>query len=117
VKWLSRLTRSDAEVEADALEARTRTLSATCIRDVVPGEPVTVAGTVRSVTVRPRTDVTALVAELYDGTGLLTLVWLGQRQLRGVTAGRPMVAQGRVTTRSGKRYLFNPRYELRPFGT
>lgn len=117
MKWLSRLTRSDLEVEADQLEARTRTLSATCIRDVALGEPVTVAGTVRSVTVRPRTDITALVAELYDGTGMLTLVWLGQRQLRGVTAGRPLVAHGRVTERHGKRYLFNPRYELRPFGS
>jgi RecG-like helicase len=117
VKWLSRLTRSDAEVEADQLQARARTLAATPLREVALGRPVTVAGTIRTVTVRPRTDVTALVAELYDGTGTVTLVWLGQRQLRGLTAGRAVVVNGRVTERNHRRYMFNPRYELRPLGS
>jgi DNA/RNA endonuclease YhcR with UshA esterase domain len=117
MRWLDRITWSDAQVEAEALQQRTRTLAATPIADAVAGEPTIMAGTVRTVTVRPRTGVSALEAELYDGTGTVTLVWLGQRQLRGITPGRPMVVYGRLTCREGRSFVFNPRYELRPFGS
>ena len=62
--------------------------------------------------VRPRAGVPALVAELYDGTGSLSVVWLGRRQIAGVEPGRRMRVEGMVTESDGRPVLFNPRYEL-----
>jgi RecG-like helicase len=117
MRWLERLTRSDEQLHAEDLQELSRTQEATSIRDAVPGEPTTLAGTIRTVTVRPRSGVPALEAELFDGTDAVTLVWLGQRQIRGITPGRPIVVLGRVTRRAGRVYVFNPRYELLPLGT
>jgi len=77
-------------------------------------ELVTLRGTLNSVTVRPRGGVPALEAELVDGSGALTLVWLGRRRIAGIDAGRAMRVTGRVG-RHGQdqtRILYNPRYEL-----
>jgi hypothetical protein len=74
--------------------------------------PVTVFGTVRSVTIRPRAGVPALEAEVYDGSGVITLVWLGRRTIAGIGPGRQLRATGRVTSSEGRRLVYNPRYEL-----
>ena len=55
-------------------------------------EQVRVAGTLRTVTLRPRAGVPALVAELYDGSGSISLVWLGRRQIPGIEPGRAVIA-------------------------
>ncbi len=44
-------------------------------------------GTLRTVTVRPRGNSPTLQAELWDGSGSLTLVWLGRREHPGNRAG------------------------------
>lgn len=75
---------------------------------------VEVSGTLRTVTLQPRGGVPALEAELTDGTGVLTLVWLGRRSIRGISAGRAVVVSGRVGLQDGVRVMYNPRYELRP---
>jgi hypothetical protein len=75
---------------------------------------VTVSGTLKAVTLRPRAGVPALEAELWDGTGVLLLVWLGRRRIAGISPGRRLTATGRVATVDGRRALFNPRYELKP---
>ena len=76
-------------------------------------KPVVVAGTLRQVVLRPLAGVPTLEAELYDGTGTVTLVWLGRRRIRGLDPGRSLVASGRLTQRDGKPTVFNPSYELR----
>lgn len=76
--------------------------------------PVTLQGTLRSVTLRPRGGVPALEAELHDGTGTVTIVWLGRRRIAGIEAGRALSASGRIGVHDGRRVLYNPRYELRP---
>ena len=50
--------------------------------------------------------------ELYDGSGTVTLVWLGRREIAGISPGRQLRATGRITTNGGRRVIFNPRYEL-----
>jgi hypothetical protein len=60
--------------------------------------------------------VPALVAELYDGTGTLAVIWLGRRQIAGVEPGRRLRVEGMVTEQDGRPVLFNPRYELVPAG-
>jgi len=72
----------------------------------------TVHGTLRSVTLRPVDGVTALEAELYDGSDSVTLIWLGRRTIEGVEAGRQLTAHGRIGRRGEERVLYNPAYEL-----
>ncbi len=55
-------------------------------------------------------------ADLWDGTGAVTLVWLGRRNIPGIQPGRRIIAHGRVTHIKGERTIFNPTYELRPRG-
>ena len=54
--------------------------------------------------------------EVYDGSGAVTLVFLGRRRIRGIEPGRSLVARGRLTKRDGRPTLYNPSYELRPTG-
>ncbi len=73
---------------------------------------VTLHGTLRAVTLRPCGGVAALEADLYDGTGTVTLVWLGRRRITGVEPGRQLTAQGRLGCHNGTKVLYNPRYVL-----
>ena len=71
------------------------------------------AGTLRTVTLRPRGGAPALEAELYDGTDVINLVWLGRRRIAGIAPGRRLLAEGLVSVQDGRKVIFNPRYELR----
>jgi len=73
---------------------------------------VRLEGHLRTVTLRPRGGVPALEAELSDGTGSVSVVWLGRRQIAGITAGRQMAVEGRIGLNEKTRVLYNPRYEL-----
>jgi hypothetical protein len=77
-------------------------------------EQVRLQGTLRTVTLRPRGGVPALEAELYDGTGTLTVIWLGRRQITGIEPGRSLEVRGRIGRQDGHRVIYNPRYELMP---
>jgi amino acid transporter len=79
-------------------------------------ERVALAGTLRAVTMRPIGGSLSMEAELWDGTGQVTLVWLGRRNIPGIQPGRRIVVHGRLTSRRGDPTIFNPSYELRPAG-
>ncbi len=115
---LSRLLRrwlpSADEVEADELRERARDLRCMAVAEAQLAVPVTIGGTLRTVTLRPRVQVAALEAELYDGSGTVTLIWLGRRVIRGITPGRSLTATGRVTRQTHRTVMFNPTYELLP---
>ena len=113
---VTRLATSATEHEAAELQKDCVDLGAVPVKELPDRERVRVAGTLRTVTLRPRAGVPALVAELYDGSGSISLVWLGRRQIPGIEPGRALVATGRVTRDHDQPVLFNPRYELRPAG-
>ena len=115
-RTVSRLATSAKVHEAEELQKGCVDLGATPISELQGRERATVAGTLRTVTLRPRAGVPALVAELYDGSGTISLVWLGRRQIPGIEPGRQVVGCGRVTNDGEQRVIFNPRYELRPVG-
>lgn len=107
-----RLASEDDEIEAEDLRREAASQGATAMAQCPNREPVTVMGTVRSLTFRPRAGAPALEVELYDGSGVVTLIWLGRRELAGVTPGRKIRASGRITTSGDRRVMFNPRYEF-----
>lgn len=85
-----------------------------CIGDAPNRARVRLRGTLRTVTLRPRGGVPALEAELYDGSGVLTIVWLGRRQITGISPGVSLMVEGRIGEHDGQRIIYNPRYELMP---
>ena len=111
--FLRRLTSSRAELEAEDLQKSSDVEGATPIRNCEGRRRACVAGTLRTVTLRPRAGTPALEAELYDGSDVITLVWLGRRRIAGIEPGRLIRAEGLVSKQDGRKVMFNPRYELR----
>ena len=111
----STLNRWASPASKEAAELQTTSKKAGCcpIDDAHDRELVMLQGTLRTVTLRPRGGVPALEAEMYDGSGTVTLVWLGRRRITGVEPGRSLKVVGRLGTQDRKRVMFNPRYELR----
>lgn len=112
-RFLRRMTAGKAELEAEELQKSTGHEGATPITDCVARKRHCVAGTLRTVTLRPRGGAPALEAELYDGTDVISLVWLGRRKIAGIDPGRRLRAEGLVSEQDGRKVMFNPRYELR----
>ncbi len=110
----ARLARTESEIEAKDLQEDTWRLGGTPIIDLVDRSEARVCGAVRSVTLRPRVNVPALVVEIYDGSKTLNLIWLGRRRIGGIAPGTYLSAQGRITFRHGIPTIFNPAYEIRP---
>jgi Tfp pilus assembly protein PilX len=114
--WLSRaLQRLAADEHAiDAEELRAESAGAGCeaLSRCQKGAVVTVNGRLKSVVYTPRETVPTLEAELFDGSGSVTLVWLGRRRIAGIEPGRTVTARGRFAAFDGKRVIYNPWYEL-----
>lgn len=110
---LRRLASSDDELEAEELQKTTGAEGATPIVRCGERQRACVAGTLRTVTLRPRGGAPALEAELYDGTDVVSLVWLGRRTIAGIEPGRRLRAEALVSMQDGRKVMFNPRYELR----
>lgn len=110
----ARLARTESEAEAQDLQKDTGRLGGTRIIDLVDRCEASVCGAVRSVTLRPRVKVPALVVEIYDGSKTLNIIWLGRRRIRGVVPGTYLSVHGRVTYQHGIPTIFNPAYEIRP---
>jgi hypothetical protein len=109
---VSRLASEEDVLEARDLQRECASHGATAVNDCQNRQQVEVMGTVRSLTLRPRAGTPTLEVDLYDGSGTVTLVWLGRRELAGIMPGRRMRATGRITDSAGRRVIFNPRYEL-----
>jgi hypothetical protein len=111
-KFLRRLTASDSELDAEELRSDAKQCGSmpalTCRR----GQIVSLKGRLRTVVYTPRTNLPTLEAELFDGSDLVTLVWLGRRHIAGIEPGRAITAKGRIAVRDGRKVLYNPYYEL-----
>jgi RecG-like helicase len=109
---LRRFASSNAELESQELQRKVREEGAVPIQNCEDRQRVQLTGTVSSVTITPRAGHPALEVELRDGSGAVTLVWLGRRQIPGIDPGRTLKIWGRISCHEGKRLMYNPRYEL-----
>ena len=76
------------------------------------GQVVSVSGRLRTVAYTPRTNLPTLEADLYDGSDVVTLVFLGRRSIAGIEPGRHLTAKGRIAIRDDRKVIYNPYYEL-----
>jgi hypothetical protein len=97
----------DAELVQEAVGSGATVISELTVRGVG-----TVQGTLAIVTINPRTGSAWLEADLHDGTGTLTLIWMGRRVIPGIVAGAKLRVHGRITVDDGRLAIFNPAYEL-----
>lgn len=116
---LDRLSTSREDLQAEEMQAEiTQAALPGCIpiAQTTHRAVVDVTGTLRTVTLRPRGPSLTMEADLWDGTGNITLVWLGRRDIPGIEPGRRILVHGRLATIKGEPTIFNPQYELRPAG-
>jgi RecG-like helicase len=85
----------------------------TRIAEVEWRQAVHVTGRVRSIRVQPRADVPTLECVLDDGTGGLSVVFLGRRHVPGIRLGTTLAVDGRIGTHHGRLAILNPDYEIR----
>jgi hypothetical protein len=109
---LRRLTVTEAELEAEELRRESVASGAVPVDSCRRGQMVVVSGRLRAVVHTPRTTLPTLEAELYDGSDVVTLVWLGRRHIIGIEPGRQLTAHGRVALRDDRKVIYNPYYEL-----
>jgi len=109
---LRRFASSTAELESEELQQNVRESGAVPIRSCEDRQQVELIGQISTVTINPRGGHPALEVELRDGSGAVTLVWLGRRQIPGIDPGRSLKVAGRISCHEGRRLIYNPRYEL-----
>ena len=76
---------------------------------------VKVAGRVKALRIQPWSEkIQSLEITLVDGTGGLTVVFLGRRQIGGIKLGARVVVEGTVAETRKQLALLNPAYQLLP---
>jgi RecG-like helicase len=101
-------------LEAEGLQRAVEAAGAVPMRDCHERQDACVVGSIRSVTVRSRAGAPSLEVDMYDGSGTVTLVFLGRKHIPGIQVGRTVKADGMITSHDGRTTIFNPRYELLP---
>jgi hypothetical protein len=109
---IDRWVAPQGDVHAAEEKERSSQLGGTPCSDLRDRRRVTLVGSLRSVTLRPRGGVPALEAELFDGSGTVMLIWLGRREIAGIHAGQRVRVDGLVAVNEGRAVMYNPRYEL-----
>ncbi|MDT5033540.1 MAG: hypothetical protein QOC94_3711 [Actinoplanes sp.] len=111
-RFLERLTASEAELDAQELQRDAAKCGAMPAGECRRGQVVSVSGRLKTVAYTPRTNLPTLEAELYDGSDVVTLVFLGRRSIVGIEPGRQLTARGRIAIRDDRKVIYNPFYEL-----
>lgn len=112
LRALSRLAASNADLESEERQKVVETAGATRISETSDRQSVTLRGTIKVLTMKPRSGTPWLEAEFADGSGEVTLIWMGRREIPGINAGRELTVTGRLSDVDGQRRMYNPRYEL-----
>jgi len=112
-RFFRRMSESDELRYAEEIQAwAAQVPGAKRIRDVEPRSRSKLAGVVRRITVHPLEGHEALEALLYDGTGEISVVWMGRRSIAGISLGTKLVVEGMIGEQQGERRLVNPSFEF-----
>ena len=114
VRALRRLGASNAELDSRARQRVVEETGANLISEVKDRQFAKMRGSIAILSMKPRGGIPWLEAEFTDGSGTVTLIWMGRRSIPGITAGRELIVSGRVSFVDGERRVYNPLYELVP---
>ncbi|WP_288782548.1 OB-fold nucleic acid binding domain-containing protein [uncultured Cutibacterium sp.] len=111
---LHRVTASDEDLADDDLQRSSLDAGASTISEAKLRTRASLQGRIEVLTLNPRGTNRWLEAELRDGTGAVTLIWMGRRRIPGLRAGRRISVEGMITEADGRRVIYNPRYTVLP---
>lgn len=97
------------QLENEDLTDQARKAGAVPLSECQVRQKVTLRGTVTSVTA---SNSSWLEADLNDGTGTVSLIWMGRRRIECILPGRHLKVTGRLTEEEGRRVIFNPEFEV-----
>jgi hypothetical protein len=106
--------RPGAEASLAPLRPELHVEGAVPIDTVRERQRVRIAGRVHALRVQPWAGQPTLECTITDGTGRVTVVFLGRRHIAGIEPGARVVVDGMVGTRSGQLVILNPDYRLLP---
>jgi RecG-like helicase len=112
-RWLDRLTESDeARLASEVRDWADRVADTVRIGDAPMRGRVKIAGVIRRITVFPMQDHESLEAVVSDGTGQVTVVFMGRRGIGGLSLGTRVVVEGVLGEQRGVVRMINPRLEF-----
>jgi len=112
-RFFRRMAESDEQRYAEEILAwAQRVPGSVRIAEAQPRSRVRLAGVVRRITVRPLEGNESLEAILFDGTGEVTVMWMGRRAIRGLSLGTHLIVEGLLAEQRGERRLVNPTFEF-----
>ena len=112
-RLLDRLNESDETRLAEETRAWADTVEGSVrIAGAPMRQPVRIAGVIRRMTVLPMEGKEALQALVSDGTGEVTIVFMGRRGIGGLTLGKRVVVEGVLGEQRGDVRIVNPRLEF-----
>ena len=109
-QWFRMALATPDQREAIELEEIARDAGAQPVKAAQLRSRVRVCGTV----VRARTvpESCWFEAVLDDGTGTVTLVWMGRPKVAGIVEGVKLLVSGRLTEQDGRKLIYNPEFEM-----
>jgi hypothetical protein len=112
-RFFSRMAETDEQRYAEEIEGWAAVVpGAVRIRDATHRSRLKLAGVVRRITIRPLEGNESLEALLYDGTGEVTLVWMGRRSIHGLRLGTRLVVDGVIAEQRAELRMVNPTFEF-----
>jgi RecG-like helicase len=112
-RFLHRLAESDEErLREEILAWASRVPGTVRIAEAPTRVPVRLAGVVRRITVHPEHGLEALEAVLTDGSGEISVLWMGRRTIPGLTLGSRLVVEGVIGEHRQGRRMVNPSFEF-----
>ncbi len=107
-----RLASSNDDLVSEDLSRQAETAGAQTISGTQIRQRVHLRGAIHSITLSPESENRRLEAELIDGTGSVTIIWMGRRIIPGIEVGRTIDVRGTLTVSDGRRVIFNPAYDI-----
>ncbi len=112
-RWLDRLTESDeARLASEVRDWADKIPGTVRIGEAPLRGKVRIAGVIRRITVFPIRDRESLEAVVFDGTGQVTVVFMGRRGIGGLSLGTRVVVEGVLGEQRGAIRMINPRLEF-----
>jgi RecG-like helicase len=112
-RFFHRMAESDEHRYAEEILAWSENVPGSVrIAEAQPRSRVKLAGVVRRITVRPLEGHESLEAILFDGTGEVTVMWMGRRAIRGLSLGTRLIVEGLLAEQRSERRLVNPTFEF-----
>jgi hypothetical protein len=112
-RFFRRMSESDEQRLAEEVRAwASKVPGAVAVSDAPIRSRVRLAGVVKRITVHPEQGFEALEARLFDGTGEMSVVWMGRRSIPGLTLGTRLVVEGVVGEQPAGKRMVNPVFEF-----